>query len=132
MKVTSTFEITAWDQAVYDSPADGPPLSNATITKSYTGTLTGTGTVHMLACQSGEDGKNGAGYLAQERVVGTLDGRTGTFVLHHGAIGGPGMEDEMYGFVVPGSATGELEGLTGTCRMRHGEITLELTVLVND
>jgi hypothetical protein len=124
VKITAKFEITAWDQAVYDQPAEGTPLSEATISKTYTGAFDGTGEVRMLACQTGENTEDGAGYMAQERLAGTLDGRTGTFVMQHGAVGGPDGTDQ-YGFVVPGSATGQLTGLTGTCLMQHGELTLD-------
>ncbi|RSM64474.1 DUF3224 domain-containing protein [Kibdelosporangium aridum] len=121
MKLTAKFEITGWDQTAYDEPAEGPALTQATLSKAYTGALEGIGEVRMLACQTGE---TGAGYMAQERVTGSLDGTTGTFVLQHGACGGPD-GTEQYGFVVPGTATGELAGLTGTCRVRHGEISLD-------
>jgi Protein of unknown function (DUF3224) len=124
MKVTAKFEITAWEQAAYDEPEEGPPLGKATITKAYTGHLEGTGVVQMLACQTGDKPEDGAGYLAQERVVGTLGGDLGSFVLQHGAVGGPDL-NESFGFVVPGSATGALKGLRGTCRMEHGVITLD-------
>lgn len=125
MQITAKFEITAWDQDTYDTTA--PALGTATITKAYTGGVEGTGTVRMLACQTGDqpgDRSAGAGYLAQERVTGTIDGKQGTFVLHHGAVGGPGV-NEQYGFVIPGSATGDLTGMTGTCRVEHGLLTLD-------
>jgi hypothetical protein len=123
-KVTANFEITAWEQALYEEPEDGPPLGRATITKAYTGPLAATATVQMLACQTGDKPEDGAGYLAQERVVGTLEGRLGSFVLQHGAVGGPD-GNEQYGFIVPGSATGALKGLKGTCRVEHGVLTLD-------
>jgi hypothetical protein len=123
-KVTANFEITAWEQAAYEEPEDGPPLGRATIAKAYTGAVEGTATVQMLACQSGANPEDGAGYIAQERVVGTLDGRLGSFVLQHGAVGGP-EGSEQYGFIVPGSATGDLKGLKGTCRVEHGILTLD-------
>lgn len=124
MKVTAKFEITGWDQAVYDQPAEGPPLGQATIGKTYTGHLEATAEVRMLACQTGQSPADGAGYLAQERVTGSLGGKTGTFVLQHGACGGPD-GTEQYGFIVPNTGTGELSTLKGTCRVQHGEITLD-------
>jgi hypothetical protein len=124
MKLIAKFEITGWDQAAYDEHDEGPPLGRATITKAYTGDLVATSTAQMLATQFAQDPERGAGYMAQERVVGKLDGREGTFVLQHGACGGPdGME--QYGFIVPGSGTGELAALKGTCRVEHGELTLD-------
>ncbi|ONI79743.1 hypothetical protein ALI144C_23610 [Actinosynnema sp. ALI-1.44] len=124
MHITAKFEITGWDQVTYDEPTDGPPLGEATITKAYTGALDGTGHVRMLACQTGDGPTDGAGYMAQERVIGSLEGKTGTFVLQHGACGGPD-GTEQYGFIVPNTGTGELTALTGTCRVQHGEITLD-------
>ncbi|TCO60924.1 DUF3224 domain-containing protein [Actinocrispum wychmicini] len=122
--ITANFEITGWDNTAYDEPTDGPPLGQATITKSYTGAVEGTGTVRMLACQTGDTPDAGAGYLAQERVTGTLDGKTGSFVLHHGAVGGLGQHNEQYGFIIPGSGTGDLKALSGTCKVDHGVLTL--------
>jgi hypothetical protein len=124
MKLIAKFEITGWDQAAYDEHDEGPPLGKATIAKSYTGELEATSTAHMLACQTGDKPEDGAGYMAQERVVGTLNGHAGTFVLQHGACGGPD-GTEQYGFIVPGSGTGELKALKGTCRVQHGELTLD-------
>jgi hypothetical protein len=124
MKLIAKFEITGWDQATYDEHDEGPPLGKATITKAYTGDLVATSTAQMLACQTGDKPDDGAGYMAQERVVGTLDGRAGSFVLQHGACGGPD-GTEQYGFIVPGSGTGELKALKGTCRVEHGELTLD-------
>lgn len=124
MKVTATFEITAWDQSTYDEHDEGPPMGKATIAKKYSGDLDATSTAQMLATQFEQNPERGAGYMAQERVVGKLDGHEGTFVLQHGACGGPdGME--QYGFIVPGSGTGELKALKGTCRVQHGELTLD-------
>ena len=121
-EVTAKFDITAWDDAKYDEPAEGPPLGRAAVRKTYTGHLEGTSVAELLMCAP-DNPAAGAGYIAQERVVGTLDGKAGTFVLQHGAIGGPDGE-EVFGFVVPNSGTGELSTLRGTCRLRHGEITL--------
>ena len=56
--------------------------------------------------------KGSAGYVALERVTGTLAGRTGSFVLQHTGLmcrGAPSLKIT----VVPDSATGELAGLDG-------------------
>lgn len=121
--VTANFEVTSWENSAYEEPADGPPLGEATLTKAYTGAVEGTGTVRMLACQSGDTPDQGAGYMAQERVTGTLEGKQGSFVLQHGAVGGPD-GNEQYGFIIPGSGTGDLKAITGTCKVDHGLLTL--------
>jgi hypothetical protein len=70
-------------------------------------------------------GEGGAAYLAQERVVGELDGRTGSFVLQHGAAGGDGQEMRQWAFVVAGSGAGDLTGLSGTGLVAHELLTLD-------
>jgi hypothetical protein len=51
-------------------------------------------------------------YVAIERVDAAVDGRKGTFVLRHSALGSAAGGD-MRVDVLPGSGTGELAGLTG-------------------
>jgi len=53
------------------------------MTKAYAGALEGTGAAELLMAQLGDAG----GYVASERIEGTLAGRTGTFVVQHGAVG---------------------------------------------
>jgi hypothetical protein len=114
-KIDATFEITGWDQQAYDEPDDGLPLSRATtVRKRFAGPLEGESVAELLMC--GE-----AAYLANERVRGTLEGRTGTFVLQHGAVTDRG----SFGYVVPGSGTGDLAGVRGEAVMEHGRIALE-------
>lgn len=113
MKREATFEITGWEQAPYDEPADGPPSTRATVRKAYAGALEGESVAELLTC--GE-----LAYLANERVTGALDGHAGTFVLQHGA-----WEGGQWGFVVPGSGTGELRGLRGDARLEHGTLALD-------
>jgi hypothetical protein len=61
---------------------------------------------------SGTAVPNSAGYVAIERVEGTLHGKPGTFVLQHNAIMNKG-EAMLNVIVVPDSGTGELTGLSG-------------------
>ena len=80
------------------------------ITKTFEGDLTGESRGEMLSAAG--QVKGSAGYVALERVEGTLEGRKGTFVLKHdGSMdrGAPSLEVR----VVPDSGTGELEGLRG-------------------
>jgi len=56
--------------------------------------------------------KGSAGYVALERVTGTLKGRKGSFVLQHSGTLTRG-EPQQSITVVPDSGTGQLTGLTG-------------------
>jgi hypothetical protein len=57
--------------------------------------------------------KGSAGYVAIERVEGTLHGRHGSFVLQHSGTMTRGVP-ELTIRVVPDSGMGELSGLAGT------------------
>ena len=65
----------------------------------------------MLA--AGTAVKGSAGYVAIERVTGTLGGKSGGFVLMHTGIMNRGTPS-LTVTVVPDSGTGDLTGLTGT------------------
>ena len=53
-----------------------------------------------------------AGYVALERVTGTLHGRSGSFVLQHSSTMDRGVPTQSI-TVVPDSGTGALTGLAG-------------------
>lgn len=119
-RATAHFDVTGWDEAPYDEPADAPRLARATVTKAFSGDLDGESTAEVLLCQRdpGDLGAGG-GYLASERFVGRLGERSGTFVLQHGGLGGAGTAPRTFGHVVPGSGTGQFEGLSGTVEIQR-------------
>lgn len=118
---TSPFEIVKWDQSMVEEPDAGPAIARAEVHKVYRGDLAGTAVAQMVLC--GE-----SSYSGVERVAGTVGGRTGTFVLAHGATRGFGPEDHSIGVVVPDSGTGELAGLAGTVEFRHDETGPSITM----
>jgi len=90
-------------------------LGRMSIDKTFHGDLEGTSIGEMLAAATKL--KESAGYVAIERVSGTLDRRRGTFVLQHSATmtrGTPALSIT----VVPDSATDELEGLSASMTIR--------------
>ena len=94
-----------------DTPPEGSPLGRMSIDKQFHGDLEATSKGEMLT--AGTAIKNSAGYVAIERVTGTLHGRKGTFALQHNATMTRG-EGALNIIVVPDSGTGELAGLSGT------------------
>jgi hypothetical protein len=58
-----------------------------------------------------------AGYVAIEQVSGTLQGRSGTFILQHKGTMNRGAP-ELIITVVPDSGTGQLVGLAGKMGVR--------------
>ena len=81
--------------------------------KTYTGDIQGESTVEFVMAYR-DDGS--ATYVGMERVVGSLGGKTGSFVLQSaGTFEGRASRRPAVS-VVPGSGTGDLSGLTGTSR----------------
>ena len=97
----------------YDT-RDGITLGRIGIDKVFAGDLVATSRVEMLSARSPVQGS--AGYVAIERVEGTLHGRAGSFVLQHSGTMNRG-KPELSVTVVPDTATGELVGLTGELRI---------------
>jgi hypothetical protein len=89
---------------------DDSSLGRMSIDKQFHGDLEATGRGEMLT--AGTAVKGSAGYVAIERVSGTLQGRTGTFILQHNATMDRGAP-HLNIIVVPDSGTGQLTGLTG-------------------
>jgi hypothetical protein len=103
-----------FDVSLAPQPADlggDEVIGRMTIDKQFHGELEATSKGQMLAFRSEVAGS--AGYVAMERVVGTLNGRTGTFVLQHSGVMTHGAGDLLI-TVVPDSGTEELVGLSGS------------------
>ena len=90
---------------------EGSNLARMSIDKQFHGDLEATSKGEMLSAMGGVKGS--AGYVAIEKVTGTLHGRSGSFVLQHNATMTRG-EPSLNIVVVPDSGTGELVGLSGT------------------
>ena len=129
MRAKATFKIVSWDEEPFDETEGGPRLTQAHVKKSFEGDLTGTG--NLMYVMTYLDGGS-ASFSGFEKVVGSLDGRTGSFVLRHtGSYDGEKANAECE--VVPGSGTDELAGLSGTGGFSAGhaeehEITLQYEV----
>ncbi|HEX6833796.1 MAG TPA: DUF3224 domain-containing protein [Rudaea sp.] len=106
---TGPFEVKIGPLEPYNSDPEAG-LGRMSIDKQFHGTLEATSKGEML-CTAYKPGGS-AGYVALERVSGTLAGRRGTFVLQHSSLMMRGAAEQNI-FVVPDSGTGELEGLSG-------------------
>ena len=89
---------------------DDTNLGRLTIEKQFSGDLEGASRGQMLSAGTADQGS--AGYVALERVSGTLGGRKGSFVLQHYGVMSRG-DGQLTVTVVPDSGTDELTGLTG-------------------
>jgi hypothetical protein len=104
-----TFEVKLVPQAAEEKVGD-PTVGRMSIDKQFHGELEATSKGQMLAAMT--EVKGSAGYVAMERVSGTLHGRAGTFALQHSGTMTRGVP-QLSVTVVPDSGTGQLVGLAG-------------------
>jgi hypothetical protein len=93
-----------------DSPSGDATLGRMMLDKQYHGDLEATSKGQMLT--AGTSVKGSGAYVAIERVNGTLQGRTGSFVLQHSGIMTHGTP-QLTITVVPDSGTEQLAGIAG-------------------
>jgi len=110
MTARGTFEVTMTPQA--SNTHNGITESRMSLEKRYHGNLEAQGSGTMLSTTTSAEGS--AGYVAMERVAGTLHGRRGSFVLQHHGVMSRGAQ-ALTVAIVPDSGTGELTGISGTC-----------------
>ena len=103
-----TFSVSLRPQSTADSAEN---LGRMSIDKQFHGDLEGTSRGEMLTAMTSVQGS--AGYVAVERVSGTLRGLRGTFVLQHSGTMTHGIQHLVI-TVVPDSGTDQLLGLAGT------------------
>ena len=102
---TASFTVDQWEPQATDEFA-GTELTRVAIAKTFTGAVEGTSKVELLAANNATS----RAYVAFERLEVSVDGRKGTFVLHHTADEESGMTVK----ILTGSGSGELTGITGT------------------
>ena len=109
-RATGTFDVKMLPQTPSDLAA-AANLGRMTLDKSYRGDLEGAASGEMLAMMTDTPGS--AVYVAIERVSGRLNGRQGSFALHHRGVMTRGAPELMVE-ISPDSGTGELTGIAGT------------------
>jgi hypothetical protein len=122
---TGTFEVklTPLDPAF---KSEDNSIGRYSIDKQFHGALEGTSKGEILS--GGGTVKGSGGYVAIERVTGTLDGRTGTFILQHNGTMQGGVF-HLNVIVIPDSATTQLTGLQGSMDIiiKDGKHSYEFT-----
>lgn len=108
-RARGTFEVKLTPQDPGDESA-APSFGRLAIAKEFRGDLEGTSRGQMLSAITPVQGS--AGYVALERVSGTLEGRAGAFVLQHSGTMTRGAP-QLTISVVPDSGTDGLVGLAG-------------------
>ncbi len=110
---SGTFEVKLTPLAE-DGSSSG--LGRMSIDKQFHGDLEGTSNGSMLS-SAATIVKGSGGYVAMERVTGSLKGRSGSFVLQHSGTMTRGTP-HLSVTVVPDSGTGQLTGLAGSMTIK--------------
>jgi Protein of unknown function (DUF3224) len=123
VNASAPFTNDRYDEEPYGE-SEGPEVSRVHISRTFSGDLAGESTAELLIAKS----EGGGGYVGHDRISGTLQGKSGTFVFQHTGLMGPeGVTNN--GTIVPGTGTGELEGIAGEGTMladEEGNHTLTL------
>lgn len=105
-----TFDIASRPEPPFATEA-GVLLGRMELDKVFHGHLKGTSVVYMTYARTPVD--TSAGYVAVERIAGSLHGRQGSFVVLHTGLAHSG-DSSLEVSIVPNSGTEELTGITGT------------------
>lgn len=108
-RVSGSFEVQMIPQEPSETIKEAA-IGRMALEKRYNGELDAVGRGEMLIVHGAVD--DSSGYVAIERVIGTLQGRAGGFALLHQGIMNRG-EPSLSVVVAPDSGTGELVGLSG-------------------
>ena len=109
MRATGTFDVSIKPLTTPDE-LNGVSPGRLSLDKQFAGDLVAVSKGEMLTAMTKVKGS--AGYVAIERVTGTLHGRNGSFVFQHSGIMNQGTP-QLSVTVVPDSGTDELLGISG-------------------
>lgn len=115
MHAHGSFEVKIEPQAADNPPAKAAGLARLSLDKHFQGALEAISQGEMLA--SSDAAQQFGAYVALEKVVGTLNGRQGSFVLVHRSLLRNGQPEGWTVTIVPGSGTEELAGIEGEMRI---------------
>jgi hypothetical protein len=112
LHATSAFTITGWEPTTIDD-RDGVNLTRTKVIKTFTGDLEGASVAELLMAGAPNDS---AAYVGFERIEGKLNGRAGSFILHHNAVSARGEQSATW-TIMTDSGTGELEDISGAAQI---------------
>jgi Protein of unknown function (DUF3224) len=110
LRATGAFDVKTTPLPPDDATA-GTDIGRYGLDKQFHGDLEAASKGEMLG--AGDPSKGSAGYVAIERVTGTLRSRSGSFALQHSGTMDQG-KFQLTVTVVPGSGAGGLAGIAGT------------------
>jgi hypothetical protein len=110
---SGTFTITAWDEEPWDEMG-GARLTRAHVTKAFDGEIVGTSVAELLLAYSFE--ATSRAYVGFERIVATIGGKSGSFVLHHTATTSNAGQAVSW-HIVPDTGTGDFSTIAGEAQI---------------
>jgi Protein of unknown function (DUF3224) len=112
-QVTGTYTVKSWDEKTWDgkpwNEVPGSKVTHSLVTQAFTGGIEGEAICQQLVAYSGD---TYASFVGLHHVTGSVEGRSGSFVLQSSGTYSDNTARVTW-FVVPGSGTGELVGLSG-------------------
>ena len=120
MKATGTFEVNMHPENFSVEGKNEIQFGRYSLKKKFHGALEADSNGEMISAMTSVKGS--AGYVAIEQVVGSLNGKAGSFVLQHFGIMNRG-KDRLVLEVVPDSGSGELKNISGsmTIEVKEGK-----------
>jgi len=116
MEITAHFSIMKWQEENFSQLEGAGKLTCASVAYQYQGPLEGSSEVKYIMAYD-NDGR--AVYQGFERVIGTLEGRSGSFVLQHHGVFEAGKIDQQ-SVILENSGSGDLTGISGSARLQTG------------
>jgi hypothetical protein len=122
-RVQASFEVTSWDESPFDEGVGVSKLTEALVSKKYSGDIDGKSTTKWLMAYAPDET---AIYVGIERIQGTIAGKRGSLVVLHDGAFENGAATATLRVV---SGTDQLKDVTGTGAFRAdpaGSVTLDL------
>lgn len=109
LQAAASFTVTSWDEKPYEGSTDEVRLTQALVSKTYTGDITGVGSV-IYIMKHQPDGT--ATFIGLQQINGAIGEKTGSFALEQNGFF-DGKEAKGTCVIKPGTGTGELSNLKG-------------------
>jgi hypothetical protein len=123
VQIKAEFQVTSWDETPFDEGTGIAKLTEALVSKEYSGDIGATSTTKWLMAYAPDQT---AQFIGLERIKGTIGGKHGSLVLQHVGTFENGSADATLTVV---SGTNELKTVSGSGEFKAnpaGAVTLQL------
>jgi hypothetical protein len=123
VQIKAEFQVTSWDETPFDEGTGIAKLTEALVSKEYSGDIGATSTTKWLMAYAPDQT---AQFIGLERIKGTIGGKHGSLVLQHVGTFENGSADATLTVV---SGTNELKTVSGSGEFKAnpaGAVTLRL------